>query len=155
MSNSKQSLCTDRQTAWTLLALLIGFVTIGLVASSCATRRKSTLPPYDLIASPVGQRYLTRPSRAEVDSLVTIYGRNKGLLPEYSDVLVVALSYYPELQSTYIKFEYSSEQTTMASRETCQSIVTSSLEDLRGSWSRTPRCVLAHVRRCQQLRCRE
>lgn len=116
MSNRKQSLCTDRQTAWTLRALLIGFVTIGLVASSCATRTKSTLPTYNLIASPVGQRCLTRPSQAEVDSLVAIYGHNKSLLPEYSDILVVALSYYPELQSTHIKFEYSSEQTTMASR---------------------------------------
>lgn len=103
----------ERELSSTFLLVLICFV---LTFSSCVTRRVSQLPAYSQINSPVGVRYLEKPSTFEVDSLIEIYGVNKTLIDEYSDVLIVALSYYPELKGTRIKFEYSNEKTTMACR---------------------------------------
>ncbi len=94
----------------------ISFILGIFIFSSCVTRKGSVLPAYERINSPVGERYLSRPSREEVDSLIRVYGTNKTLLEEYADILIVALSYYPELRDTHIKFEYSNEQTTMACR---------------------------------------
>lgn len=99
--------------------VVLFFVTLicsTLSLSSCVTRKIATLPTYEHIHSPVGERYLERPKRAEVDSLIAIYGTNKCLIDEYDDILIVALSYYPELKDVHIKFEYSDEKTTMASR---------------------------------------
>lgn len=99
--------------------VILAFVTLiysTLSLSSCVTRKIATLPAYEQIHSPVGERYLERPKREEVDSLIAIYGINKHLIDEYADILIVALSYYPELKDVRIKFEYSDEKTTMASR---------------------------------------
>lgn len=98
--------------------ILLAFVTFVCFClfSSCVTRKVAVLPAYAQICSPIGKRYLPRPSQTQVDSLVMIYEKNKELLDEYKDILITALSYYPELKSTHIKFEYSNEKTTMASR---------------------------------------
>lgn len=89
---------------------------ISLLCVSCVTRKSASLPLYSRITSPVGVRYLQPPTAAELDSLRHHYGRHKVLLDEYAEIILVALSYYPELQDTHIRFEYSNEQTTMASR---------------------------------------
>lgn len=96
--------------------LVLVFLAFFVFFSSCVTRKGSSLPAYEQICSPIGRRYLSRPSQKQVDSLVMIYGENKELLDEYTDILIIALSYYPELKSTHIIFEYSNEKTTMASR---------------------------------------
>lgn len=98
--------------------ILLAFVAFACSSffSSCVTRKVAILPAYEQISSPIGKRYLSRPSEKQVDSLVMIYGENKELIDAYADILIVALSYYPELKSTHIKFEYSNEKTTMASR---------------------------------------
>ena len=96
----------------TLSLALIAFI-FSVFFSSCVTRKFAILPAYEQICSPIGKRYLSRPSQKQVDSLVMIYGQNKGLLDEYTDILITALSYYPELKSTHIIFEYSNEKTTM------------------------------------------
>lgn len=87
-----------------------------LSLTSCVTKKTATLPAYEQIHSPIGERYLERPTQEKVDSLIAIYGENKLLIQEYAHILIVALSYYPELKSTRIKFEFSNEKTTMASR---------------------------------------
>ncbi|KXB34190.1 hypothetical protein HMPREF1869_01279 [Bacteroidales bacterium KA00251] len=97
------------------LALLLSFV-LSYFFPSCVTRKVAILPAYEQICSSIGRRYLPRPSQKQVDSLVMIYGENKELLDDYTDILITALSYYPELKSTHIIFEYSNEKTTMASR---------------------------------------
>lgn len=95
---------------------LVFLIIFAFLFSSCVTRRVAQLPAYTMVKSPVGLRFLSKPSSYEVDSLKAIYGVNKRLLDEYSDILIVALSYYPELKGTRIIFEYSNEKTTMACR---------------------------------------
>ncbi|WP_297718025.1 hypothetical protein [uncultured Porphyromonas sp.] len=103
-----------KQVRGLILLALVGF--IFLFFSSCVTRKVAILPAYEQIYSPIGKRDLPRPSQKQVDSLVMIYGENKELLDEYIEILITALSYYPELKSTHIIFEYSDEKTTMACR---------------------------------------
>lgn len=104
-----------KQVRGLLLLALVAFV-FPFFFSSCVTRKVAILPAYDQIYSPIGKRDLPRPSQKQVDSLVMIYGENKELLDEYIEILITALSYYPELKSTHIIFEYSNEKTTMACR---------------------------------------
>lgn len=102
------SLFTKQVRGLVLLAL-VAFV-FPFFFSSCVTRKVAILPAYDQIYSPIGKRDLPRPSQKQVDSLVMIYGENKELLDEYIEILITALSYYPELKSTHIIFEYSNEK---------------------------------------------
>lgn len=98
------------------LVLLTLVVFVFFFFSSCVTRKVAILPAYEQIYSPIGKRDLPKPSQKQVDSLVMIYGENKEMLDEYIEILITALSYFPELKSTHIIFEYSNEKTTMASR---------------------------------------
>lgn len=94
------------------------FLLFIVLFSACVTRKAGVLPAYTEIRQPIGERYLYPPSQKEVDSLTAIYGQNKTLIDKYAHILIVALSYYPELKEVKIKFEYSREKTTMACRPT-------------------------------------
>lgn len=114
MCNNNSRLSLDRRELIPVVLLCIAF--FDLFMSSCVTRKKVLPLDYSLIKSPIGQSNIERPTPEETDSLVVIYGNNKKLIEEYADILITALSYYPELKDTRIIFEYSKEKTTMAAR---------------------------------------
>ncbi len=51
-------------------------------------------------------------SNYNIDSLKTIYGKHKSLMKEYEAASLIALSYYPELINEYIRFKFSSINST-------------------------------------------
>ncbi|MDA3882904.1 MAG: hypothetical protein PF481_06445 [Bacteroidales bacterium] len=53
---------------------------------------------------------------SKIDSLNDLYGENKVLLPEYKLVILIALSYYPELSDADIVFTEKKISTTLNSR---------------------------------------
>ncbi|HXS56026.1 MAG TPA: hypothetical protein VN726_07865 [Hanamia sp.] len=57
-----------------------------------------------------------------IDSLKTLYGENKVLLPKYDTVALIALSYYPELEDDYIRFKTKSINSTARTTVTFGSV---------------------------------
>lgn len=62
------------------------------------------------------------PLRYNIDSLKNMYGNKKQLLKEYELQTLIALSYYPELVNTHIKFKYSEINSTARTTVTFGSI---------------------------------
>lgn len=54
--------------------------------------------------------------KSEIESLRLHYGYHKSLIKKYELATLVALSYYPELRGTEIKFIYKNIKTSMAAR---------------------------------------
>ena len=52
---------------------------------------------------------------SQLDSIERVFSHAE-LLPEYRDVILTVLAYYPDLKDVNIRFIYGSEMTTMASR---------------------------------------
>lgn len=102
---------------WGVCPLSLVFVVFLLAClSSCATRKYAMLSDYTQINSPIGVRFLTPPSAKQLDSMMLQFGQNKKLIERYNHIILVALSYYPELKDTRIEFVFSDEKTTMACR---------------------------------------
>lgn len=92
------------------LGLLVLAICISLLALTLAR-------PIDEVNSYIpGNRQVTDEFSAyQLDSVNACFS-NVEILPEYRDVILMVLAYYPDLKYTNIKFVYSSESTTMASR---------------------------------------
>ena len=60
------------------------------------------------------------------DSLETIYGEGKIFIPEYELQSLIALSFYPELQHTKIKFQLADKESTAKTTVTFLSILNTS-----------------------------
>ncbi len=62
------------------------------------------------------REYSREEAELMADSLDSLYGYRKGLINEFSLSALVALSYYPELDSTKIDFKYKKIRTIMVAR---------------------------------------
>ena len=58
-----------------------------------------------------------------LDSLKKLYGENKSFISFYEKQSLIALSYYPELQTVHIEFIFADIGTTMACRPTFKSMI--------------------------------
>src|SRR5690348_15094523 len=55
--------------------------------------------------------------------LLNEFGKNKTLIPQFALPTLIALSYYPELKDTHIKFVYEPAVSTLATKPTFPSVV--------------------------------
>ena len=99
------------------LALLALIICISLLTLALARPReevKSHIPDNQYVADDF--------SSYQLDSVKNCFN-NVEILPEYKDVILTVLAYYPDLKDIKIKFVYSSESTTMASRPDISSLL--------------------------------
>lgn len=89
---------------------------IGIFLASCFLSQV-------LLAQTVFKRTILE-SDYKVDSLETLYGKNKELLPEFKLQTLIALSGYPELKETAIRFQYHPISTTGKTIPVWQSLFT-------------------------------
>lgn len=65
----------------------------------------------------------TRHHQYKLDSLKNLYGKNKQIPPAYERQVLIALSHYPELAETHIRFEESPINTTLNVRPAINSLL--------------------------------
>lgn len=93
-----------------MLLLFLVLASNILILYSASIRETSILPIKK------GTRHSLIFSSSQLDSIENRFGTSIDILPEYREVILTALSYYPDLQGVSISFKYSDEATTMASR---------------------------------------
>src|SRR5690349_7323464 len=87
----------------------------------------SVLVILSAVAETVPVRHFERSAFSIEDSLHLLneFGKNKILIPQFALPTLIALSYYPELKDTRIKFVYEQAVSTLATKPTFPSVVLS------------------------------
>jgi hypothetical protein len=70
-------------------------------------------------------------SKSKIDSIAQKMGNNKVVPEKYKAVIFHALSYFPELKNTHIKFKFADISTTLNARPTLWSLIFSKKENRR------------------------
>lgn len=104
----------------------IYYALILVVLALCASLLALVLArPVDEVKSfnPDGKPVTVNFSAYQLDSIEKTLSHAE-ILPEYRDVILTVLAYYPEFKDAKLRFVYSDEQTTMASRPDVASALT-------------------------------
>lgn len=98
-----------RKILWIIL-FFISFVILGVALLSSATPKYK--PP---VVSVKAKKKACMYTEYQLDSIEREYTKID-LIPEFREVILTAVSYFPDMKDVFIRFQYSPEQTTMACR---------------------------------------
>lgn len=93
---------------------LIIFIILAIAMALISLALACPIEPIRLY-NPKGDVVVDGFSPHQLDSIEKEFA-NIEIIPEFRDVTLTVLAYYPDLKNTKISFQYSSEMTTMASR---------------------------------------
>lgn len=98
-----------KKLLWSFLFLIV-FILLGVVFLYSATPKS-----VDLVTKNKARQKACTFTEWQLDSIEREYP-NLVLIPKFREVILTAISYYPDLKDIAIRFQYSKERTTMACR---------------------------------------